>query len=507
MTATIDPSTETDPTILDRVLEQLGAAAPGLADTTPGDRAVALRAVAADLDAAVDELAAVAHEETGLPLARLSGEVARTTGQLRLFAAELDDGAWLDVIIDTAQPDAVPAPRPDLRRMQVATGPVVVFAASNFPFAFSVAGGDTASALAAGCPVVVKAHPGHPQTSTRTAEIVTAAWEGAGMPRGSFALVEGERAGVAALRHPAVAAGAFTGSERGGTALARIAAERDVPIPFYAEMGSLNPVFVTPGALAARGEAIAEGYVASFTLGVGQFCTKPGLLFLPRGHGLEERLAAAVDAVGPARMLVPRIAEASRSGQAALAGIPGVRTIAAAGAGGEADLLGTALLVAADVSTLVEHRDALLQECFGPTSVVIEYDELSQAVEAAALFGGNLTATIHGEDDETTLVAGLVRQLRDLAGRLVWNGWPTGVAVTRAMHHGGPFPATTHAAHTSVGATAIRRFLRPVVLQDHPAALLPPALRDDNPWGLLRRVDGRFTSEPVRSAGAGPAGS
>jgi NADP-dependent aldehyde dehydrogenase len=341
--------------------------------------------------------------------------------------------------------------------------------------------------------VAVKGHPGHPATSRRTAEIVTGAWEAAGMPAGSFVLVEGEQTGVAVLRHPAIAAGAFTGSERGGTALARIAGERDVPIPFYAEMGSLNPVFVMPGAVAARGDAIADGYVGSFTLGVGQFCTKPGLLFLPRGHGLDERLAAAVRAVAPARMLVPRISVASRRGQAALAGVPGVRTIAAVAPDEDSDLLGSALLVATDLETLLENRDALLGECFGPTSVVVEYDDPGKALEAASGLGGTLTATVHAEDHEADAVAPLVRVLRDRAGRLVWNGWPTGVAVCRAMHHGGPFPATTHASHTSVGGAATRRFLRPVVYQDYPAALLPPALQDGNPLGLLRRIDGEFT--------------
>ena len=496
MSLSTDPSPETDTGSVDRVLDGLAAAAGELADTAPTDRAAALRAVADALDAQADDLAELAHGETGLPMPRLVGEVARTTGQLRLFADELDDGSWLDAVIDTPDPDAVPVPRPDLRRMQVPLGPVVVFAASNFPFAFSVAGGDTSSALAAGCPVVVKAHPGHPRTSRRTAEVVIHAWEGAGMPKGSFALVEGVDTGVRVLRHPVVAAGAFTGSERGGTALARVAAEREVPVPFYAEMGSLNPVFVTTGAVAARGDAIADGYVASFTLGVGQFCTKPGLLFLPNGHGLEARLAAAVEDVAPGRMLVPRIAEASAAGQAALSEVPGVRTIAAAAATGPGPL-GSALLVATGARGLLEHRDVLLAECFGPTSIVVEYDRPDEALEAARALRGTLTATVHAETHEWSQVEPLVRTLRDRAGRLVWNGWPTGVAVSRAMHHGGPFPATTQAGHTSVGATAIRRFLRPVVYQDYPAGLLPAALRNDNPRRLLRRVDGRFTREAL----------
>jgi len=492
-----DPSPETDPATVTRRLQALAATAEALADTPPAARATAIRDVADSLDDAVDELAEVAQRETGLPLPRLTGEVARTTGQLRLFAAELEDGAWLDAVIETADPDALPLPRPDLRRLQVALGPVVVFAASNFPFAFSVAGGDTASALAAGCPVVVKAHPGHPVTSRRTAGLVTAAWEGAGMPPGSFGLVEGAETGVQVLRDPVIAAGAFTGSEQGGTALARVAAERAVPVPFYAEMGSLNPVVVAPGAVAARGGSIADGYVGSFTLGVGQFCTKPGLLFLPRGHGLDAGLAAAVEGVAPGRMLLPRIAEAHRAGQAALTDVPGVRTVAAVGPAAGSDASGGALLVATDVPGLLEHRDALLSECFGPTSVIVEYDDLDQVVATVRTLPGQLTATVHAEHDEVDQVGPVVRALRDRAGRLVWNGWPTGVTVSRAMHHGGPFPATTHAAHTSVGATAIRRFLRPVVYQDCPAALLPPTLRDENPLGVLRRLDGRFTGDPV----------
>lgn len=497
MTAITDSSPETDPGELTATIDALAAAAPALASSSPMARAQALTAVADALDASVDELVSLAHDETGLPVPRLTGEVARTTGQLRLFAGELEEGSWLDVVIDTADPDAKPLPRPDLRRMQVAAGPVVVFAASNFPFAFSVAGGDTASALAAGCPVVVKAHPGHSATSRRTAEIVVDAWEGAGMPAGSFALVEGQQAGVTALEHPAIAAGAFTGSESGGTALARIAADREVPVPFYAEMGSLNPVFVTPGALAARGDAIVAGYVSSFTLGVGQFCTKPGLLFVPRGHDLDERLAAAVTEVEPARMLVARIAEANREGQAALSQVPGVRTIAAVATEADAELFGGPLLVATDLDTLLEHRDALLSECFGPTSVLVEYDGPQGALAAASALQGTLTATIHAEEGETAEVAPLVQLLRGRAGRLVWNGWPTGVAVSRAMHHGGPFPATNHAAFTSVGGSAIRRFLRPVVYQDYPAALLPPALQDANPLGVLRRVDGEFTRASI----------
>jgi NADP-dependent aldehyde dehydrogenase len=490
MTATAVP--DTDQALLDAALAGLAVSAPALADTGRAERAAALRAVAGALDAAAEELVAVAARETALPLPRLTGEVARTTGQLRMFADGLDEGSFLDVVIDSADPGAAPVPRPDLRRMQVPLGPVLVFAASNFPFAFSVAGGDTASALAAGCPVVVKAHPGHPETSVRTAEVVRAAWEGAGMPAGSFALILGERAGVQALRDPRITAAGFTGSLHGGAALYRIAAEREVPIPFYAEMGSLNPTFVTPGAVAARGETIADGFVASFTLGVGQFCTKPGLLFLPRGHGLDAALERAVAAVAPGRMLHERIRSGHDAVRAELAALPGMRVVAAV-EGGSGELAG-AMLLATDLATLLADSDRVLPECFGPTSVIVEYDGMDEVLTAARAFGGNLTATVHAEDDEVELVRPLVRELRDRAGRIVWNGWPTGVAVSWAMHHGGPWPATSAPLHTSVGMTAIRRFLRPVTYQDVPAALLDEALQDANPAGIPRRLDGRLTT-------------
>jgi NADP-dependent aldehyde dehydrogenase len=485
---------DTDDALLEDVLAGLAASTRALADTGRLERATALRAVADALDAAAGELVAVAARETWLPVPRLTGEVARTTGQLRMFAEGLDEGSFLDVVIDPADPGATPVPRPDLRRMQIPLGPVLVFAASNFPFAFSVAGGDTASALAAGCPVVVKAHPGHPETSVRTAEVVRAAWEGAGMPAGSFALILGERAGVDALRDRRISAAGFTGSLHGGTALSRIAANRDVPIPFYAEMGSLNPTFITPGAVAARGEEIAAGFVTSFTLGVGQFCTKPGLLFLPRGHALDAAFERAVAAVAPSRMLHERIRSGHDAIRAELAALPGMRVVAAVDGEPHAGGLAGATLLGTDLATLLADREAVLPECFGPTSVVVEYDGLDEVLTAARAFGGNLTATVHAEDDEVELVRPLVRELRDRAGRIVWNGWPTGVAVSWAMHHGGPWPATSSPLHTSVGMTAIRRFLRPVTYQDLPAALLDEALQDVNPAAIPRRLDGRLST-------------
>lgn len=491
--------TDTDAATLETVLARAAVAAAPLADTSRQDRAAALHAVADTLDASSDELVALAQEESHLPQARLTGEVKRTTGQIRMFAGGLLEDSLLDVVIDTADPDAVPVPRPDLRRTQLPVGPVLVFAASNFPFAFSVAGGDTASALAAGCPVVVKAHPGHPRTSVRTAELVSAALTGAGLPEGSFALITGQDAGVQALRDPRIQAGGFTGSLVGGRALLDIANGREQPVPFFAEMGSLNPVFVTPGAVRARGEAVADGFLASFTMGVGQFCTKPGLLFVPRGSGLVDRLVEQVGEAPAGPMLMDRIHSGHAQVRDALASRPGVHTLVLGDSDDERQTAAPTLL-ATDVTTLLQDRDGLLTECFGPTALVVEYDDADQAVEAARAFEGNLTATVHAEADETDLAARLLRELRDRAGRVLFNGWPTGVAVAWAQHHGGPWPATSNPSHTSVGMTAVHRFQRPVTFQDTPDALLPSELMDANPDGLLRRVDGRLTTDAVERA-------
>ncbi|WP_343944471.1 aldehyde dehydrogenase (NADP(+)), partial [Pseudonocardia zijingensis] len=436
------------------------------------------------------ELVPIAIEESSLPEGRLTGEVARSSGQLRLFADALEEGSYLEVILDSADANAKPVPRPDLRRMLVPLGPVAVFAASNFPFAFSVPGGDTASALAAGCPVVVKAHPGHPRLSQRTGEVLVEALRAAGAPDGTFAVVHGMEAGSSVLTDPRIKAGAFTGSVKGGLALLDIASKREEPIPFYGELGSLNPVFVTPAAIAARGDEIADGYVGSFTLGAGQFCTKPGLLFLPAGHGLEERLTDAVRATAPAGMLNERIREGHAHERDRLEGLGPVRTLVH-GAESAAGVAPT--LLATTAKELLADPDPILQECFGPTSIIVEYADADEMLAAAEAFGGNLTATIHAEDSDAATLPPLVDVLRDRAGRLVYNGWPTGVAVSWAMHHGGPFPSTTASIHTSVGTTALRRFLRPVCYQNTPQALLPEALRDGNPLNLPRRLDGVLT--------------
>ncbi|MHA6631398.1 aldehyde dehydrogenase (NADP(+)) [Pseudonocardia sichuanensis] len=481
---------DTTPEELERVLAAAAQAAGPLAALRPAERAALLRAAADALDAAAGELVPIAIEESSLPEGRLTGEVARSSGQLRLFADALEEGSYLEVTLDSADAKAKPVPRPDLRRMLLPLGPVAVFAASNFPFAFSVPGGDTASALAAGCPVVLKAHPGHPRLSVRTGEVLVEALRAAGAPDGTFAVVHGMDAGATVLTDPRIKAGAFTGSVKGGLALLDIATKRAEPIPFYGELGSLNPVFVTPAAVSARGADIADGYVGSFTLGTGQFCTKPGLLFLPEGHGLEERLTEAVRNAAPAGMLNDRIREGHAHERDRLEGLGPVRTLVH---GADTDAGVAPTLLATTAKELLADPDALLQECFGPTSIVVEYSDPDEMLAAAEAFGGNLTATVQAEDSDAPTLAPLLDALRDRAGRLVYNGWPTGVAVSWAMHHGGPFPSTTASIHTSVGVTALRRFLRPVCYQNTPQSLLPEALQDGNPLGLPRRLDGVLT--------------
>jgi len=478
---------DTTPAELEQALSDAAAAAGPLAASEPAVRAEWIRAVADALDAAADELVPIAMRESSLPEARLRGEVARSSGQLRMFADALAEGSLLEIIIDTADPQAKPVPRPDLRRVLVPLGPVLVFAASNFPFAFSVCGGDTASALAAGCPVVVKAHPGHPDLSVRTAEVMIEALRSAGAPAGTLGLIQGYDVGVTALKDVRITAAGFTGSVPAGKALHEIAVTRPEPIPFYGELGSLNPVFVTQAAIDARGNEIAAGYVGSFTLGVGQFCTKPGLLFLPAGHGLEDKLIEATGGVAEAPMLNDRIASGFSSGLDRLRKVDGLRVLS----DGPATLLGTT------VTELLERREEILEECFGPVSIVVEYSTVEELTAAIEAFEGNLTATLHAEDADTELARNLLPLLTARAGRVLWNGWPTGVAVSWAQHHGGPFPSTVGSIHTSVGVTAARRFQRPVAYQDTPDAVLPEVLRDANPADIPRRINGTITTADV----------
>ena len=350
-----------------------------------------------------------------------------------------------------------------------------MYGASNFPFAFSVPGGDTASALAAGCPVVVKAHPGHPQTSEAVAEILTRALAEAGAPSGTFGMVRGLDAGRALVRHPGIRAGAFTGSYAGGRALFDLAVSRPDPIPFYGELGSVNPVVVTPAA-AGRGADLATGYVESLTLGTGQFCTNPGLLLVPAGSGLTELVVDAAAAREAGVMLHEGVAATFRSNVARLAGLPGVRTLLDESRPGAPGIRSGAVVLAVDVPTAAAQLELLHTECFGPAALVVEYGSAAELLDLLDQLDGCLVATVHGEPDEL-LAADLVRRLARVAGRVVWNGWPTGVAVTSGQHHGGPHPATTNPLHTSVGTAAVTRFLRPVTYQGLPEPLLPPDLR------------------------------
>jgi len=483
---------------IDRLASAAGRAAPELAALTLERRAQLLRSAAAALEDARDELVELADAETGLGSTRLGGELTRTRLQLEMFADVVLEGSFLEAVIDLPDPAALPAPRPDLRRVLVPIGPVAVFSASNFPFAFSVAGGDTASAIAAGCPVVVKAHSGHPGLSVRCGQIVGAALADDGAPSGAFAVIHGTEGGRALVQHRAIAAAGFTGSLGGGRALFDLAAGRPDPIPFYGELGSLNPTVVTPGAVAARGEEIARGFVSSFTLGAGQFCTKPGLLFIPKGHGLDDALAsaAAETEVGP--LLNRRIRDAYVEMSETLAATPGVRSLLEPSTVEQSGFRVPPALLAVSATDLVDRASTLLEECFGPAALIIEYgstDELDAALDAVP---GSLTATLHADPDtEPELVRSLLDRFSAGAGRVIWAGWPTGVAVTWAQHHGGPWPATTSSVHTSVGVTAVRRFLRPVSYQNVPDPLLPDTLRDANPLGLPRRVNGVLHSGPI----------
>jgi NADP-dependent aldehyde dehydrogenase len=470
-----DPVPETSGAEVDAIAQQAAAAGGPWEQAGPAGRAAALEAVAAALDGAVTELVAAADTETALGTARLTGEVARATGQLRHFAAVLADGGYADAV---ASPGGNGVP--GLRRVNRPIGPVAVFAASNFPFAFSVAGNDTASALAAGCPVVVKAHEGHPRTSVLTAGIVTSALASAGAPAGTFGIVFGVDAGTALLRHPAVSAAGFTGSARGGLALAAICAQRPVPIPFFGELGSVNPVVILPGAAAARPDEIASGYAGSLTLGVGQFCTNPGLLFVPAG---DERLLAAIagavrtSAGGP--MLTARIHDSYQAATADLAASEDLTPLAQ-GQPGTGPWAATPQVFQAGLAGFAAGLPGLAQERFGPAGLVITYSSVADLLPVLARLGGNLAGVVHA-DEESAADMALAGQVADVlahtVGRVVFNGWPTGVAVTQAQHHGGPWPASTAPAYTSVGAAAIRRWLVPVAYQDFPAELLPPALR------------------------------
>ncbi|TWA66634.1 NADP-dependent aldehyde dehydrogenase [Azospirillum brasilense] len=478
---------------VDRACQLAWDAFDAFRETAPEDRAVFLEAVARNILDLGDALIVRAMAESGLPRARLEGERGRTVGQLRLFAAVVREGSWIGARIDPPQPERPPLPRPDLRQRRIPLGPVAVFGASNFPLAFSVAGGDTASAFAAGCPVVVKAHSAHPGTSELVGRAVQAAVAECGLPEGVFSLIfgAGSSVGTALVADPRIKAVGFTGSRRGGVALMEVAAKRPEPIPVYAEMSSINPVFLLPAALAARAEALGRGFVASLTMGAGQFCTNPGILLAVDGPDLDRFVTAAVEALGGSAaptMLTPGIHAAFDAGVAALAGNARVATLAR-GLDGDGPNRCQAALFATTADAFLDDP-ALREEVFGAASLLIRCPDLESLRAVAERLDGQLTATLQMGAADTKAAAALLPTLERKAGRILANGWPTGVEVCHAMVHGGPFPATSDGRTTSVGTAAIERFLRPVCYQDIPADLLPQALRDGNPLGLWRRFDG-----------------
>jgi 2,5-dioxopentanoate dehydrogenase len=464
--------------------------------TTSEQRAQFLEAIAANIEAVRDDVIARAVAESGLPEARISGEVGRTTGQLRLFADVLREGSWNGARIDPALPDRKPLPRPDIRQRSIPLGPIAVFGASNFPLAFSVAGGDTASALAAGCPVVVKAHDAHPGTSELIGRAITEAVADAGQPAGVFSLLfgSGPELGIALVTDARIKAVGFTGSRTAGTALAAAASARPEPIPVYAEMSSINPVFLLDGALASHGADLGRAFVASLTMGSGQFCTNPGLVIAVDGPGLDAFLAAARDAVAGAPatpMLTPGIAANYASGVGVLSG---EAHLIVRGESSDNQTSCRAALFATDASSFLG-SEALQAEVFGASSLIVRCADAAEMRAVAENFEGQLTATVHADESDYDDVRQLLPLLELKAGRILFDGWPTGVEVCHAMVHGGPYPATSDPRSTSVGSRAIERFLRPVCYQNIPKTLLPSAIADDNPDHLWRRIDGRLTQD------------
>lgn len=459
-------------------------------------RAGLLRRIAELFEANAAAIQERANLETGLPPGRLQGETGRTCGQLRMFATLIEEGWWVDARIDHADPNRKPLPKPDVRSMLAPLGPVVVFSSSNFPFAFSVAGGDTASALAAGCPVIVKPHQGHLGTSELVGLLVQQAVKDCGAPEGVFSMLygSGREIGIALVKHPLVKAVGFTGSRSGGRALMDAASSRPEPIPVYAEMSSINPVFLLPGALKTGAETLAAGLHGSVTLGVGQFCTNPGLVFVEAGPDAEtflQKLATLIGATPSGTMLTADLCAAYRNGAQKLAQTPGVKCAASSTAATGA-AQGSAALFVTDGKTFLGNH-GLMDEVFGPSTLVIQCASQNEMLAAAQQIEGQLTATIHGTAEEFAANRDLLTLLEGKAGRLVCNAFPTGVEVCHSMNHGGPYPSTSDGRSTSVGTRAIYRFTRPVCYQGFPDAALPDQLKETNPLGVLRLVDGAWT--------------
>lgn len=464
-------------------------------NTSPEQRAAFLELIVDHLEDDKDRIVERAVLESGLTIGRLAGELGRTTGQLRLFARELRLGAHQEVRINTAQPERTPAPAPDLRQRQIPLGPVAVFGASNFPLAFSTAGGDTASALAAGCPVIVKAHNAHPGTAALVAQAVTRAVAEAGLPAGVFSQLfgAGSAVGQHLAAHPRIKAIGFTGSRGAGVSLMQTAAARPEPIPVYAEMSSINPVVILPGALDADARDLAAGFIASLTLGSGQFCTNPGLVFVPADdQDFVEAAAGQLEAMAGQTMLSAGICDSYLDGVLRLAETPGVSGLAQGQEVTKCNAPAPSLFQTD--SEVFRNRPDLQEEIFGSAALIVRYRDEGDLVTALESLQGQLTATVHAAEQDSAAVRGILPVLERKVGRILFNGWPTGVEVNDSMVHGGPFPATSDSRTTSVGSLAIYRFQRPVSYQNIPSELLPQALQDANPWRLPRRVDGALES-------------
>jgi alpha-ketoglutaric semialdehyde dehydrogenase len=461
-------------------------------------RADLLRRIAELMEANASAIVERGNQETALPAARLQGELARTCFQLRLYAEAFVNGICVGARIDHADPNRKPQPKPDVRSMMRPLGPVVVFSATNFPLAYSVAGGDTASALAAGCPVIVKPNQGHLGLSEIVGQLVLQAAKEMGAPEGIFSMVygSGREVGIALVKHPLVKAVGFTGSRSGGRALMDAAAARPEPIPVYAEMASINPVFLLPSALKANAENLAAGLHGSVTLGVGQFCTCPGLVFADQGGATDtflQKLEGLMSATPPAAMLTPDICASYRKGIEHFSQTSGVRRAANVAVTDNATAQARAALFVTGAETFLKEQHTLMEEVFGPSTLVIQCTAREQMIAAAKNLEGQLTATIHGTPQELEENRELISILETKAGRLVFNGFPTGVEVCHAMTHGGPYPSTSDGRSTSVGTRAAERFLRPVSYQNFPDAALPYELKESNPLKISRLVDGKLT--------------
>lgn len=501
----INPSTgqQLEPAFTDATSEEIDSAVQLASIAFQAYRTKSGRARAEFLETITEEILSLGEDlihrcmaETGLPEARLIGERGRTVNQLKLFAELLREGSWVEARIDTADPERKPLPKQDIRSMLRAIGPVAVFGASNFPFAFSVAGGDTASALAAGCTVVVKGHPAHPGTSEMVSLAIQRAVQKCNMPEGTFSMLNGTSVdvGLGMVEHPLIKAVGFTGSFKGGKAIFDAAAKRLEPIPVFAEMGSTNPVFILPKALAQRKDAIAQGLSASVNLGVGQFCTNPGLVFLEASEDTESFkrfLAEHISKSAGGVMLSSGISKNYHIGVEKVGAIPGVEVLARGQAADSAHHGASHLMIATAQSFLNE--PALQEEVFGPSTLLVTGEHKDELIEAARHLHGHLTVSIHGTEEDLIESQELIAILEQKAGRLIINDYPTGVEVCHAMVHGGPYPATTDSRSTSVGTGAIKRFVRPVCYQGFASALLPDELKEDNPLGIWRLVNGSTT--------------